>query len=191
MSIKKTDLCKKFEKYIINDELNKSIRYGIVLNNNYPNDFWNKIIEIFGKHINIKNPFLSIYLLNKYNLISNEKIVTEQENKNMIVDIISIFCLSEKNKIKTPKINKTDMSSKNISSKLITKNFNILNNYIDVNSNEISNYIKIGLNEIAHNIHSIHSNNDIEVIIYWIEWLKKQKMDFKITKNISNIKEKL
>lgn len=188
MSVKKTDLCKKFEKYIINDELKKSIRYGIVLNNNYPNDFWNKVIEIFGKHINIKNPVLSIYLLNKYNVILNEKIVTDQENKNMVVDIISILCLSEKNKIKVKKINKEDLLPKNISSKITTKNFNLLNNYIDVNSNQISNYIKIGLNEIAHNIHSA---GNIESIIYWVEWLKKQKMDFKITKNISNISEKL
>jgi hypothetical protein len=188
MKLKNTDLCKKFEKYIINNELNKSIRYGIVLNENSPNDFWNKVIEILGKYINIKNILMPIYLINKYNSLSNEKILTKQEKKNMIVDIICIICLSEKNIIKTKKINKDDLSIVNVSSKISTHDFNILNNYINVNSNDISDYIKIGLNEVAY---LIHSNGNIENIIYWIEWLKKQKNHFKTSKNISNISTSL
>jgi hypothetical protein len=188
MTVKNTDLCKKFEKYIINNELNKSIRYGIVLNVNNPTDFWNKIIEILGKHINIKNILMPIYLINKYDSLSNEKILTEQENKNTIVDIICMICLSEKNIIKTKKINKDDLLTINFSSKISTNNFNILNNYINVNSNDISDYIKIGLNEVAN---LIHSKGDIEDIIYWVEWLKKQKNNFKTSKNISNISTSL
>lgn len=188
-TLKKGELCKKFEKNILGNKLEKSVKYGIILHHNFQNDFWNKIIEIMAKNINVRNILLPIYIFNKYNQSINEVDISRQEIRNIIVDVICVLCLSERAKIiGIPKIGKDYLEINNIRKKIITKNFDISKKYFNINSNDISSFIKIGLNEIAFLIN--YGGNTID-IIYWIEWLKKQKIICITYKNISGISEKL
>lgn len=185
----KGELCKKFEKNILGNKLEKSVKYGIILHHNFQNDFWNKIIELMAKHINVRNILLPIYIFNKHNQSINEVDISLQEMRNIVVDVICVICLSERAKIVgIPKIGKDYLEINNIRKKIITKNFDISKKYFNIDSNDISSFIKIGLNEIAFLIY--YGGNTVD-IIYWIEWLKKQKIDCNTYKNISGISEKL
>jgi hypothetical protein len=192
----KKTLFENFENNIIKNDNDKTIYIFIdCLIHNYYENIWSCLFNLITKYININNPTLVIYLLNKYNrfnLLYNKYnncgkknyINNSQEIRNLLVEIISIFIYTRKSLLDDSlKLKKQDLEDyqKKIEYKSI-----IINSILLPNDNDT--IINV-CNEFAYNLIKFN----YEKCVYWIEWLylcekvnkESIKCDIRETKNVN------
>ena len=200
----KNDVINIFQNSLINNKLEESCKWFIELNiTGYNDEIWIEIIYIITNYINISNLKIIEYIYIKfntfykiYNLLNKKQkihIRNNQEIRNLLSDVVSIVCLSNKknlfnNKI-LPKINIYDFEKKNLKNKIKSTNLDLILEYTDNNDD---NYIKIAINEIAYHL---RMTKDYHKLLYWYFWIKKSILEKKKrnqlvtlkTRNITNI----
>lgn len=201
---KKNDVINIFQNSLINNKLEESCKWFIELNiTGYNDEIWIEIIYIITNYINISNLKIIEYIYKKfntfykiYNLLNKKQKIhvrNNQEIRNLLSDVVSIVCLSNKknlfnNKI-LPKINIYDFEKKNLKNKIKSTNLDLILEYTDNNDD---NYIKIAINEIAYHL---RMTKDYHQLLYWYFWIKKSILEKKKrnqlvtlkTRNITNI----
>lgn len=201
---KKNDVINIFQNSLINNKLEESCKWFIELNiTGYNDEIWIEIIYIITNYINISNLKIIEYIYKKFNTfykiynVLNKKqkihVRNNQEIRNLLSDVVSIVCLSNKknifnNKI-LPKINIYDFEKNNLKNKIKSTNLDLILEYTDNNDD---NYIKIAINEIAYHL---RMTKDYHKLLYWYFWIKKSILEKKKrnqlvtlkTRNITNI----
>lgn len=168
----------------------------------YTMQIFDKLILYSCKFININNPNLPTYLLNKSNIFYNQiNRINIQKDKNIILilrnsqmirnlffDIACVLTISDKTKKlhKLPKINENnDFNYKNIQNKL-KANMNIIPNYV-LRFND-PDELKIIINELYFNLKN--KNNGYNKSCYWVLWLIHWEKLHKKNKDNWNVAER-
>ncbi len=172
-SYKKAELLKSFERNLVDGLIKESVKEGLILGYNHPVEFWNKTIEICGKHINIDNVQLPSYIIKKYE--QSEMIGMDNGEKlNLLIDVICVVGLSNKNKkIVIPKIKQEDYEMMAIKRRMKTTNLNHSMQYFVGNENS---EIKLAINEIIWIV--MTKEGTFSDVVYWMEWLRKIEKKF-------------
>jgi hypothetical protein len=177
---KKTEVLKVFKTKLINpNNLNEVCKWLCEIHSSgYLEKIWDIIISVMSLNINIANPSLPGYINNYFNRyikissnINNQQFLyfrNNQEIRNILVDLISVICLSPKNEIITKiniKIKDEDIFYNNIKTKLQASNLSYITKVISKNN---PSEIKLACNEI---IYHLKNRASIFNIFYWIYWL--------------------
>ena len=201
-----------FSKYLVKDvitALNKSlleckieeaINWAIeLLLSGHINKFWEKILTISIKNININNPNICYFLYTKYSkhieLVKKHNILNirnDQCYRNLISEVCFIICNSLKTKsLAFTKIKESDFNMNYLESKIIANDPNIISNKLKHGD---PNETKIILNEFNYCL----INRKYELCVYWLSWIldwekkntKKDKMYICGYREIHNIDRK-
>ena len=201
-----------FSKYLIKDvliALNKSIldckiedsiNWGVeLLLSGHINKFWDRIITIGIKNININNPNICYFLYIKYSkhieLITKYNILNIRNNqsyRNLIGETCFLICNSLKTKPLTYiKIKESDFNMNYLESKTIANNPNLIKDKLKYGD---PTETKIILNEFNYCL----INKKYELCVYWLSWIiewekkntKQNKMYVCGLREINNIDTK-
>ena len=145
---------------------------------------WNKYLAIAAKQINIANPLMPVFLLQK-TLVLKSNILNKKQNqvlqlrnnsvvRNLIVEMTSLLTLSRKRKLEVlPKIKNEDFIVTVFQNKLEAKDTTLVNNFIQ---NEDPSEVRIAINEFAHHLRNRNNYKSL----YWLNWiLEWEKMNRK------------
>jgi len=152
-----------------------------LISSGYIKDVINNIILYFFKDINIGNPNIGNHLWNRIKCLNNNmkidnniKLRNCQILRNTVCELVTIACLSKKNKLPEKiKIDRNDFDVSFIKTKLIANNFNLTSSIL---KSEDPEEIKMISNEFAFNLH----NNNFNLVIYWLSWLAEwEKINLK------------
>ena len=174
----KSQLLSNIDKAISEDKLDTSVQYGFqLLLSGCVNQLWDKLIIYCCKHINTANPKLPLLLLNRnskwYNITTNSKFTRDSilllrnhpEIRNMLVELISIACISKKRKLEpNKKIKNNDFIIDNFKKKLESDNSNLINR---INKQGDPSEMKIAVNEMGFHI----LKGNYQKAIYWLNWI--------------------
>ena len=194
------DVLKALQKSLINCKIEESINWAVeLLISGHTNKFWEKVLNIGIKNININNPnfIYFIYknyskyldLLKKYSLI---ELRNNQSYRNMLAEICFTVCNSLKTKsLGFMKIKESDFNMLYLESKMIANNPNIISDKIKFGD---PNETKIILNEFNYCL----INKKYDMCVYWLSWIfewekkntKKDKMYVCGYREIQNIDKK-
>jgi hypothetical protein len=201
-----------FSKYLLKDvlvALNKSIldckieaaiNWAIeLLLSGHITKFWDRVITIGIKNININNPNICYFLYVKYSkhieLINKYNILNIRNNqcyRNLIGEVCFIICNSLKTKSLTfMKIKETDFNMHYLESKTQANKPDIINDKLKYGD---PNETKIILNEFNYCL----INKKYELCVYWLSWIfewekkntKKNKMYICGYREINNVDNK-
>ena len=174
-----------FSKYIIKDvitALNKSlseckieasINWAIeLLLSGHINKFWDKIISISIKNININNPNICYFLYTKYSkhieLVKKHNILNirnDQCYRNLLAEVCFIVCNSLKTKsLSFFKIKDSDFNMNYLESKIIANDPHLIDDKLKHGD---PNETKIILNEFNYCL----INRKYELCVYWLSWM--------------------
>jgi len=172
----KSEVVQKLNKCLLNDLIEESCFWSIeLIISGYIEKVIEKILGIYNKYVHVNNPKLSEYFFNKYEIllkiIKNDYYKLNQLNirnnqiiRNYISELISIICLSKK-----------DKPLKLVSIKPEEFNINHIKDNFKANNNLLSDIIKDGdpgevriiLNEFYYSL----INKNYKECIYWLSWM--------------------
>ena len=171
-----------YKKSDVNKEMVASIKKGLIENScywaselicsGYIKDILNNIVIYSCKEINIGNPNLPQHLWERYKYITNncnlENVIDIRNNqiiRNSICELITILCLSKKNKsIEKMKIDNNDFDEHFVKTKLKADNFNLTN---DILLKDDPSEVRMIINEFSFHLHY----GNLNLVIYWLSWL--------------------
>ena len=183
----KSHVISTMDKNIAEEKLEAANYWGFqLLLSGVGNQLWNKLISISLKQINIANPTLPSYILDrtlKWNkLLAQQEyqkkqilnIRNNQEIRNLLIEFISLLTLSRKRKMESlPKIKQEDFSVKIFKNKLEAKNTDEINYIL---KEQDPSEIRIAANEFLYQM----KNKNINKSFYWLSWmLEWEKINFK------------
>ena len=163
-----------------------SIKKGLIENS----CFWSAELISSGyikDVINIGNPNIGNHIWNRIKCLNNNmkidnniKLRNCQILRNTVCELVTIACLSTKNKLPEKiKIDRNDFDVSFIKTKLIANNFTLTNNIL---KREDPEEVKMITNEFAFNLH----NNNFNLVIYWLSWLTEwEKINLKNKNKLS------
>jgi hypothetical protein len=175
----KTTVNSEFEKAIKSENVERAIYLGFQLYfSGLTDQLWNKLLGMAGNQVNILNPRLPYFLLEreiKWKTIINSSVYknsqafinirNNQELRNLLTEMIAMISLSRKNKIESsPKIILKDFEGSNFKSKLEAVD-TTLTKYI-LKEKDPSE-IRIVINELAHQLKS----RNLQKTLYWYQWI--------------------
>ena len=162
-------------------------------------NLWNKLLNITIKQVNIANPTLPIFLLNrtkKWEQICQQKdyqkkhvlnIRNNQEIRNMLIELVSILTLSRKRKMETiPKIKPEDYSLDIFKKKLEAISTEDINYVLKEND---PSEIRIAANEFMFQLKKKNINKSLYWLGWMLEWEKINIRKYKIYKVSNRYKE--
>jgi hypothetical protein len=147
---------------------------------------WNKLLTVAVKQINIANPHLPTFLLNrtvKWDKISKYQtyqksgvlnIRNNQEIRNLLIELVSLLTLSRKRKMESiPKLKMEDFAVKIFKTKLEARNTDDINHIL---KEEDPSEIRIAANEFLYQL----QKKNINKTLYWLGWmLEWEKINIK------------
>lgn len=175
----KTDAMKNFEQSCMKCEIEKACYWAFqLLASGAINQVWERCYTIIYKNINIQNPNSPEWILNKEKLfckIVSKKEFTKdailytrniQQIRNILTEMISFICLSNKRKLDT------------LSYKFTNNEFDIqVFNKKTINKHNIEIKSVLGQNDsrevimASNELYFAIKNKNIQDIIYWIIWI--------------------
>lgn len=176
---KVTDIKGQLIKYVTSSDIEKSCFFvsELICSGLYI-DLWEIILHILGKFIYNCNLKLICYIEIKFydfkmyiNSGVDELQLRNSENiRILFCEMISIMCLSNKSQsISRVKIEKNDLDSIHLTSKLKANNVEYANKVFSSGNDPIELFISI--NELIYNINCENPNQFL--IFFWIEWIIK------------------
>lgn len=195
------DVLTIFNKSLLDCKIEESCNWGVeLLISGYIVEFFEKIISIGIKNVNINNPKLSYFLYNRFsNFIeiyktNNTKLLlrNNQQIRNMVCECCFVICNSLKTKsLSLVRIKENDFNMIYIESKLIANKSNLISDKIKYGDPEET---KIILNEFNYCL----INKKYELCVYWLSWIiewekkntKKNKVYICGYREIQNIDRK-
>jgi len=146
---------------------------------------FDKLISISAKQVNISNPRLPTFLLNKKKKLgkilqihnSKEYVLVLRNNqdlRHLLVELVSAITLSRKRKLESlPKLKQLDFSIQNFKKKLESNNNNDIKHILKEND---PSEIRIAANELLYQL----SNRNLNKALYWLSWiLEWEKINIK------------
>ena len=177
------DVATALNKSLINCKIEESVNWAVeLLLSGQSEKFWEKIINISLKNININNPKLPIFLFKRYSKFVGLKIKysggtkssniegylslrNSQSVRNMLCEVCVIICNSTKLKaITLPKIKELDFNTDYIKTKIVADKSSIVNDKLKYGDPE---ELKIPLNEFNFCI----KTRKWELGLYWLAWI--------------------
>lgn len=137
---------------------------------------FDKLINISAKQVNISNPRLPTFLLNKKKKlgkilqIHNSKeyhlvLRNNQDLRHLLVELVSAITLSRKRKLESlPKLKQSDFSIQQFKTKLESNNNNDIKHILKEND---PSEIRIAANELLYQL----SNRNLNKALYWLSWI--------------------
>ena len=194
------DVLKALQKSLINCKIEESINWAVeLLISGHTNKFWEKVLNIGIKNININNPNFAYFIYKKYSryldLLKKYSLIELRNNqsyRNMLAEICFTVCNSLKTKsLGFMKIKESDFNMLYLESKMIANNPNIISDKIKFGD---PNETKIILNEFNYCL----INKKYDMCVYWLSWIfewekkntKKDKMYVCGYREIQNIDKK-
>lgn len=195
-----TDVVKALNKSLVNCKIEESINWAVeLLISGHTNKFWDKVLTIGIKNININNPNLAYFLYSKYSryidLLKKYSLIELRNNqsyRNMIAELCFTICNSLKTKsLGYVKIKESDFNMIYLESKMIANSPNIISDKIKFGD---PNETKIILNEFNYCL----INKKYDTCVYWLSWIfewekkntKKDKMYICGYREIDNVDKK-
>lgn len=136
-----------------------------------------RLISIASKQINIANPHLPTFIkkkISEWEGILNHKryskeslldIRNNQEMRHLVIEIVSILCLSRKRKMETiPKLKANDFSVAFFKSKLEAQDTQMIDHIL---KEEDPSEIRIAANEFLYQL----TKKNINKTLYWLSWI--------------------
>lgn len=181
----KSEALSTLSKSIETEKTEKAIYLGLLLFfSGSINQLWDKLIMIAAKNINISNPELPLFLINRHikwnNLIKNYtgtvknnnnksniflKLRNSYELRNYLCEMIGYLCLSRKVKIDViPKIKDSEFEISNFKKHLEAKDTTYSKDIIKEND---PSEISIVCNEFAYHLIKRNTNKSL----YWLSWM--------------------
>ena len=166
------------DKAIMEDKLEPALHWAIQLFlSGIVSSLWSKLITFASKQINIYNPKLPEFIINKnlqwQSIVDNSKFTKDNvlllrnhpTLRVLLAEIVAILVLSKKHKIpQMPKIKKEEFIIDKFKSKLEAKDNKLVENIIE---NGDPSEIRIAINEMAYHIYHKHTNN----ALFWMNWI--------------------
>lgn len=183
----KSHVSSAMDKSIAEEKLEAANYWGFqLLLSGVNNQLWNKLLSISLKQINIANPKLPEFLLNRtikwnsilsYSEYQKKQILNtrnNQEIRDLLIELISLLTLSRKRKMETiPKIKQEDFSVKVFRNKLEANNTDDINYIL---KEQDPSEIRIAANEFLFQLKNKNTNK----ILYWLGWmLEWEKINIK------------
>lgn len=201
-----------FSKYLIKDVVNaltkslmgckleEAVNWAIeLLISGHINKFWEKVLTIGIKNININNPCMGFFLYNKYSkhidLVRKSNVLSVRNNqcyRNLVAETCFIICNSLKTKsLGFSKIKDSDFNMHYLETKILANSPNFINDKLKYGD---PNETKIILNEFNYCL----INRKYELCVYWLSWIlewekkntKKNKMYACGYREINNVEQK-
>lgn len=166
------------DKALSEDKMEPALHWSAqLLLSGYVNPSWTKLLSFASKNINIYNPQLPEFILNRnttwYSIVDNVKYskdnILQLRNhptiRLLVAEMVSVLILSKKRKInQLPRIKKEEFLIDNFKSKLESKDNNIVDGiFQDGDPSEI----KIATGEMTYHIF----NNNINKALFWFNWI--------------------
>jgi len=194
------DVLTALTKALVGCKIEEAIDWAIeLLISGHINKFWDKILNIAIKNININNPNIGYFIYTQYSkhidLVKKSDILSIRNNqcyRNMIADVCFTICNSLKTKSLTFfKIKESDFNMSYLESKIIANNPNIISDKIKYGD---PNETRVILNEFNYCL----INRKYELCVYWLSWIfewekrntKKDKMYVCGYRDIINVDKK-
>jgi hypothetical protein len=166
------------DKAIMEDKIEPALHWTLQLFfSGVVNPLWSKLFSFASKQINIYNPKLPEFIMNKtlqwQHIVENSKFTKENvlllrnhpAVRLLLAEMVAVLVLSKKRKMnQLPKIKKEEFIIDNFKSKLEAKDNRLVENIIN---NEDPSEIRISINEMAYHIH----HNNTNKALYWINWI--------------------
>tara|TARA_Y100000590_G_scaffold1649_1_gene2063 strand:- start:19106 stop:20143 length:1038 start_codon:yes stop_codon:yes gene_type:complete len=189
-----------FKQMIMKEKIEESCYWTAELFcSGYVEKVYEFFLILFCKNINIYNPELIYRLYKRYNSYlelskanSYKELINNQSIRNQLCELSVLFCKSIKNKTwKLPSITNEDLTLKILTTKLVCKDYSLIQKYI---KNGDTDELKICMSELCHSIHI----KQFKTCCYWVCWinyfeklyLKKNKEYICGYRDISTIEEK-
>lgn len=174
---KKTDVFNSLQKTITESRLEEACHWAAELvASGHAGAIFEKLLIYNSKNINIKNPKLPTFLVEKYTYFikvmsynyfkfSPIYIRNNQQVRNLITEVVATLALSRKGPIfKFVKINDSDFRYDKLKSRFIADNSNYI---IPFYKNSDPLEIRVIMNEFAFNL----TKKNLNGVIYWLSWL--------------------
>lgn len=172
----KTQVSSALNKSIQEEKLDASNYWALqLLLSGYCTSLFDKLISVASKNINISNPLLPSFLLNKtnsfkrimksYNKDSQLQLRNNQEMRHLIVELVTIITLSRKRKLENiPKLKQSDFSITIFKTKLESNENNNIKHILKEND---PSEIRIASNELLFQL----NNKNMNKALYWLSWI--------------------
>lgn len=173
----KTEVLSALSKSIAEEKLEASNFWAFqLLLSGYVNTLFDKLINITAKQINIGNPKIPTFILNKKKKldkilnIHNSKdyhlvLRNNQDLRHLLVELVSAITLSRKRKLETlPKLKQSDFNIKVFKTKLESNNNNDIKHILKEND---PSEIRIAANELLYQL----TNRNLNKGLYWLSWI--------------------
>ena len=196
------DVLTILNKSLLDCKIEESCNWGIeLLISGDLESFFEKIVTISIKNININNPKLPFFLYSRYStyiklLNNNSNLVlllrNNQQIRNLIGECCFVICNSLKTKnIGLTKIKQNDFEMIHIESKLIASSNTLIDDKTKYGDPEEATLV---MNEFNYNL----INKNYELCVYWLSWIiewekkntKKNKIYMCGYREIQNIDKK-
>jgi hypothetical protein len=166
------------DKSLLTDKTEASLHWcAQLLASGISNQLWEKLIVFAIKHINIYNPKLPEFILNRtmdwYSITDNPKfskdaVLTLRNHSTirlLLCEFVSIIVLAKKRKLNAlPRVKKEEFVIDTFKSRLEAPNNAICESlFIDGDPSEI----RIAINELAFQLHNSNSGKSL----YWLNWI--------------------
>ncbi len=173
---KKSQVWASFQKELLKNNIDQALNWYVELMlSGLSIELFDKLIDFYMKEINIANPKLPSYLLSEYikfteiiNILDcdHQIIANHQVIRNHFCEIVSILCLSNKQKTtKTIKFKNSEFTPNIIRQKIEAKNSNILKSIWK--SGDYQDFY-IPLNEFCWHLNVTKNKTKA---LYWISWV--------------------
>ena len=180
------DVAMALNKSLLGCKIEESINWAIeLLVSGHITKFWEKILTIGIKNININNPTIGYFLYTKYSkhieLLKKSNIMDIRNNqcyRNLIAEVCFTICNSLKTKsLVFVKIKESDFNMHYLESKILANNPKLIEDKLKYGD---PNETRIILNEFNYCL----INRKYELCVYWLSWIfdwekrntKKDKM---------------
>ena len=154
-------------------KLEEAVNWAIeLLISGHINKFWEKVLTIGIKNININNPCMGFFLYNKYSkhidLVGKSNVLSVRNNqryRNLVAETCFIICNSLKTKsLGFSKIKDSDFNMHYLETKILANSPNLINDKLKYGD---PNETKIILNEFNYCL----INRKYELCVYWLSWI--------------------
>jgi hypothetical protein len=194
------DVVNALNKSLVGCKLEEAINWTIeLLISGHINKFWERVLTIGIKNININNPHMGFFLYDKYSkhieLLGKSNILSIRNNqcyRNLIAETCFIICNSLKTKsLGFDKIKDSDFNMHYLETKILANSPDLINDKLKYGD---PNETKIILNEFNYCL----INRKYELCVYWLSWIlewekkntKKDKMYACGYREIKNVEPK-
>jgi len=166
------------DKAIMEDKIEPALHWCLQLFlSGIITSLWSKLLSFASKQINMYNPKLPEFILNKnhqwQSIIDNSKFAKDNilllrnhpAIRLLLAEMVAVLVLSKKRKInQLPKIKKEEFIIDTFKSKLEAKDNRLVENIVaDGDPSEI----RIAINEMAYHIYHKNTNK----ALYWLNWI--------------------